>query len=102
MMASNKVSINITLDKHGKFNVSVYGNGADCMAALALAAIDITSGMGVDNIAPLRKTLCDFIIAAPIKLDCTDEDIVDIVKRLEENRSDIDSKEHGVKNDGKN
>lgn len=84
-MKKNKVSINITLDNHGEFNVSVYGNGADCMTALALAALDITSSMGIDNIATLRKTLCDFIMAAPIKQDCTDEDIVDIVKGLEEN-----------------
>lgn len=86
-MKKNKVSINITLDKHGEFNVSVYGNGADCMTALALAALDITSSMGIDNIATLRKILCDFIMAAPIKQDCTDENIVDIVKGLQENLS---------------
>lgn len=101
-MESNKVSINITLDQHGQFNVSALGSGANCMTALALASLNITSVMGVDNIAKMRKTLCDFILAAPIKQNYTDEDIVDIAKRLEENRSDIDSKEQGVKNDGKN
>ena len=87
-MESNKVSINITLDQHGNFNVSASGSGANCMTAFALAALNITSVMGTNNIAKTRKWLCDFILAAPIKENYTDKEIVDIVKGFAKNRND--------------
>lgn len=88
-MESNKVSINITLDQHGQFNVSALGSGANCMTALALASLNITSVMGVDNIAKMRKWLCDFILAAPTKQVYTDKDMADIVKWFDKNRNNV-------------
>lgn len=88
-MASNEVSINITLDKHGNFDVSASGRREDFITAFALAALNITSVFGTNNIAKTRKWLCDFILAAPTKQVYTDKDIADIVKWFDKNRNNV-------------
>lgn len=88
-MESNKVSIDITLDQHGNFNVSASGKREDFITAFALAALNITSVMGTENIAKTRKWLCDFILAAPAKQVYTDKDIADIAKWFDKNRNNV-------------